>query len=100
MKLINRYKIKEIVEIKKYQFDNFLINVEKDLFSERIKIGIEDLEFPELNIQVFDDKLLIKINDLILSKHNQIDEFIKELDNVKRLEYELNNNNKKELLKF
>ena len=99
MKLINRYKIKEIVEIKKYQFDNFLINVEKDLFSERIKIGIEDLEFPELNIQVFDDKLLIKINDLILSKHNQIDEFIKELDNVKRLEYELNNN-KKELLKF
>lgn len=99
MKLINRYKIKEIVEIKKYQFDNFLINVEKDLFSEKIKIGIEDLEFPELNIQVFDDKLLIKINDLILSKHNQIDEFIKELDNVKRLEYELNNN-KKELLKF
>lgn len=99
MKLINRYKIKEIVEIKKYQFDNFLINVEKDLFSERIKIGIEDLEFSELNIQVFDDKLLIKINDLILSKHNQIDEFIKELDNVKRLEYELNNN-KKELLKF
>ena len=99
MKLINKYKIKEIVEIKKYQFDNFLINVEKDLFSERIKIGIEDLEFPELNIQVFDDKLLIKINDLILSKHNQIDEFIKELDNVKRLEYELNNN-KKELLKF
>jgi hypothetical protein len=99
MKLINRYKIKEIVEIKKYQFDNFLINVEKDLFSERIKIGIEDLEFPELNIQVFDDKLLIKINDLILSKHNQIDEFIKELDNVKRLEYELNNN-KKELLEF
>lgn len=99
MNLINRYKIKEIAEIKKYQFDNFLINVEKDLFSERIKIGIEDLEFPELNIQVFDDKLLIKINDLILSKHNQIDEFIKELDNVKRLEYELNNN-KKELLKF
>lgn len=99
MKLINRYKIKEIVEIKKYQFDNFLINVEKDLFTEKIKIGIEDLEFPELNIQVFDDKLLIKINDLILSKHNQIDEFIKELDNVKRLEYELNNN-KKELLKF
>lgn len=99
MRLINRYKIKEIVEIKKYQFDNFLINIEKDLFSERIKIGIEDLEFPELNIQVFDDKLLIKINDLILSKHNQIDEFIKELDNVKRLEYELNNN-KKELLKF
>ena len=87
------------MEIKKYQFDNFLINVEKDLFSEKIKIGIEDLEFPELNIQVFDDKLLIKINDLILSKHNQIDEFIKELDNVKRLEYELNNN-KKELLKF
>lgn len=99
MKLINRYKIKEIVEIKKYQFDNFLINVEKDLFSEKIKIGIEDLEFQELNIQVFDDKLLIKINDLILSKHNQIDEFIKELDNVKRLEYELNNN-KKELLEF
>lgn len=99
MKLINRYKIKEIVEIKKYQFDNFLINVEKDLFTDKIKIGIEDLEFPELNIQVFDDKLLIKINDLILSKHNQIDEFIKELDNVKRLEYELNNN-KKELLKF
>lgn len=99
MRLINRYKIKEIVEIKKYQFDNFLINVEKDLFSEKIKIGIEDLEFPELNIQVFDDKLLIKINDLILSKHNQIDEFIKELDNVKRLEYELNNN-KKELLEF
>lgn len=99
MRLINRYKIKEIVEIKKYQFDNFLINVEKDLFSEKIKIGIEDLEFQELNIQVFDDKLLIKINDLILSKHNQIDEFIKELDNVKRLEYELNNN-KKELLEF
>lgn len=99
MKLINRYKIKEIVEIKKYQFDNFLINVEKDLFSEKIKIGIEDLEFPELNIQVFDDKLLIKINDLILSKHNQINEFIKELENVKRLECELNNN-KKELLEF
>lgn len=99
MKLINRYKIKEIVEIKKYQFDNFLINVEKDLFTDKIKIGIEDLEFQELNIQVFDDKLLIKINDLILSKHNQIDEFIKELDNVKRLEYELNNN-KKELLEF
>lgn len=99
MKLINRYKIKEIVEIKKYQFDNFLINVEKDLFTEKIKIGIEDLEFPELNIQVFDDKLLIKINDLILSKHNQIDEFINELENIKRLEYELNNN-KKELLEF
>lgn len=99
MKLINRYKIKEIVEIKKYQFDNFLINVEKDLFTDKIKIGIEDLEFQELNIQVFDDKLLIKINDLILSKHNQIDEFIKELDNVKRLEHELNNN-KKELLEF
>lgn len=99
MKLINRYKIKEIVEIKKYQFDNFLINVEKDLFTDKIKIGIEDLEFQELNIQVFDDKLLIKINDLILSKHNQINEFIKELENVKRLEYELNNN-KKELLKF
>ena len=99
MRLINRYKIKEIVEIKKYQFDNFLINVEKDLFSEKIKIGIEDLEFPELNIQVFDDKLLIKINDLILSKHNQIDEFIKELDNVKRLESELNNE-KEELFKF
>lgn len=99
MKLINRYKIKEIVELKKYQFDNFLINVEKDLFTDKIKIGIEDLEFQELNIQVFDDKLLIKINDLILSKHNQIDEFIKELDNVKRLEYELNNN-KKELLEF
>lgn len=99
MKLINRYKIKEIVEIKKYQFDNFLINVEKDLFTDKIKIGIEDLKFQELNIQVFDDKLLIKINDLILSKHNQIDEFIKELDNVKRLEYELNNN-KKELLEF
>lgn len=99
MKLINRYKIKEIVEIKKYQFDNFLINIEKDLFTEKIKIGIEDLEFPELNIQVFDDKLLIKINDLILSKHNQINEFIKELENVKRLENELNNN-KKELLEF
>lgn len=99
MKLINRYKIKEIVEIKKYQFDNFLINVEKDLFTDKIKIGIEDLEFPELNIQVFDDKLLIKINDLILSKHNQINEFIKELENVKRLESELNNN-KKELLEF
>lgn len=99
MKLINRYKIKEIVEIKKYQFDNFLINVEKDLFSDKIKIGIEDLEFPELNIQVFDGKLLIKINDLILSKHNQINEFIKELENVKRLECELNNN-KKELLEF
>lgn len=99
MKLINRYKIKEIVEIKKYQFDNFLINVEKDLFTDKIKIGIEDLEFQELNIQVFDDKLLIKINDLILSKHNQINEFIKELENVKRLEYELNNN-KKELLEF
>ena len=50
MKLINRYKIKEIVEIKKYQFDNFLINIEKDLFTEKNKIGIEDLEFPELNI--------------------------------------------------
>ncbi len=99
MKLINRYKIKEIVEIKKYQFDNFLINVEKDLFSDKIKIGIEDLEFPELNIQVFDDKLLIKINDLILSKHNQINEFIKELENVKKLECELNNK-KKELLEF
>lgn len=99
MKLINRYKIKEIVEIKKYQFDNFLINVEKDLFTEKIKIGIDDLEFPELNIQVFDDKLLIKINDLILSKHNQINEFIKELENVKRLECELNNK-KKELLEF
>jgi hypothetical protein len=99
MKLINRYKIKEIVEIKKYQFDNFLINVEKDLFTDKIKIGIEDLEFQELNIQVFDDKLLIKINDLILSKHNQINEFIKELENVKRLECELNNN-KKELLEF
>lgn len=99
MKLINRYKIKEIVEIKKYQFDNFLINVEKDLFSDKIKIGIDDLKFPELNIQVFDDKLLIKINDLILSKHNQINEFIKELENVKRLECELNNN-KKELLEF
>lgn len=99
MRLINRYKIKEIVEIKKYQFDNFLINIEKDLFTEKNKIGIEDLEFPELNIQVFDDKLLIKINDLILSKHNQINEFIKELENVKRLENELNNN-KKELLEF
>lgn len=99
MKLINRYKIKEIVEIKKYQFDNFLINVEKDLFSEKIKIGIEDLNFPELNIHVFDDKLLIKINDLTLSKHNQINEFINELENIKRLEYELNNN-KKELLEF
>lgn len=99
MKLINRYKIKEIVEIKKYQFDNFLINIEKDLFTEKIKIGIDDLEFPELNIQVFDDKLLIKINDLILSKHNQIKEFIKELENVKRLECELNNK-KKELLEF
>lgn len=99
MKLINRYKIKEIVEIKKYQFDNFLINIEKDLFTEKIKIWIDDLEFPELNIQVFDDKLLIKINDLILSKHNQINEFIKELENVKRLENELNNN-KKELLEF
>ena len=99
MKLINRYKIKEIVEIKKYQFDNFLINVEKDLFTDKIKIGIEDLKFQELNIQVFDDKLLIKINDLILSKHNQINEFIKELENVKRLECELNNK-KKELLEF
>lgn len=99
MKLINRYKIKEIVEIKKYQFDNFLINVEKDLFTDKIKIGIEDLEFQELNIQVFDDKLLIKINDLILSKHNQINEFIKELENIKRLECELNNK-KKELLEF
>lgn len=99
MKLINRYKIKEIVEIKKYQFDNFLISVEKDLFSEKIKIGIEDLEFPELNIQVFDDKLLIKINDLILSKHNKINDFIKELENIKRLECELNNK-KKELLEF
>ena len=99
MKLINRYKIKEIVEIKKYQFDNFLINVEKDLFTDKIKIEIEDLEFQELNIQVFDDKLLIKINDLILSKHNQINEFIKELENVKRLECELNNK-KKELLEF
>lgn len=99
MKLINRYKIKEIVEIKKYQFDNFLINVEKDLFTDKIKIGIEDLEFQELNIQVFDDKLLIKINDLILSKHNQINDFIKELENIKRLESELNNK-KKELLKF
>lgn len=99
MKLINRYKIKEIVEIKKYQFDNFLINVEKDLFTDKIKIGIEDLEFQELNIQVFDDKLLIKINDLILSKHNQINEFIKELENVKKLECELNNK-KKELLEF
>ena len=99
MKLINRYKIKEIVEIKKYQFDNFLINVEKDLFSEKIKIGIEDLEFQELNIQVFDDKLLIKINDLILSKHNKINDFIKELENIKRLESELNNE-KEELFKF
>lgn len=99
MKLINRYKIKEIVEIKKYQFDNFLINVEKDLFTDKIKIGIEDLEFPELNIQVFDDKLLIKINDLILSKHNKINDFIKELENIKILEYELNSN-EKELLKF
>ena len=99
MKLINRYKIKEIVEIKKYQFDNFLINVEKDLFSEKIKIGIEDLEFPELNIQVFDDKLLIKINDLILSKHNKINDFIKELENIKRLESELNNK-KEELFEF
>lgn len=99
MKLINRYKIKEIVEIKKYQFDNFLINVEKDLFSEKIKIGIEDLEFPELIIQVFDDKLLIKINDLILSKHNKINDFIKELENIKRLENELNNK-KEELCEF
>lgn len=99
MRLINRYKIKEIVEIKKYQFDNFLINVEKDLFTDKIKIGIEDLEFQELNIQVFDDKLLIKINDLILSKHNQINEFIKELENVKRLESELNNK-KEELFNF
>ena len=99
MKLINRYKIKEIVEIKKYQFDNFLINVEKDLFSEKIKIVIEDLEFPELNIQVFDDKLLIKINDLILSKHNKINDFIKELENIKRLESELNNK-KEELFEF
>ncbi len=99
MRLINRYKIKEIVEIKKYQFDNFLINVEKDLFSEKIKIGIEDLEFPELNIQVFDDKLLIKINDLILSKHNKINDFIKELENIKRLESELNNK-KEELFEF
>ena len=99
MKLINRYKIKEIVEIKKYQFDNFLINVEKDLFSEKIKIGIEDLEFQELNIQVFDDKLLIKINYLILSKHNKINDFIKELENIKRLESELNNE-KEELFKF
>ncbi len=99
MRLINRYKIKEIVEIKKYQFDNFLINVEKDLFTDKIKIGIEDLEFPELNIQVFDDKLLIKINDLILSKHNKINEFIKELENVKRLESELNNK-KEELFEF
>lgn len=99
MKLINRYKIKEIVEIKKYQFDNFLINVEKDLFTDKIKIGIEDLEFPELNIQVFDDKLLIKINDLILSKHNKINDFIKELENIKRLESELNNE-KEELFKF
>ena len=99
MRLINRYKIKEIVEIKKYQFDNFLINVEKDLFSEKIKIGIEDLEFPELNIQVFNDKLLIKINDLILSKHNKINDFIKELENIKRLESELNNK-KEELFEF
>ena len=99
MKLINKYKIKEIVEIKKYQFDNFLINVEKDLFTEKIKIGIEDLEFPELNIQVFDDKLLIKINDLILSKHNKINDFIKELENIKRLESELNNK-KEELFEF
>lgn len=99
MRLINRYKIKEIVEIKKYQFDNFLINVEKDLFTDKIKIGIEDLEFPELNIQVFDDKLLIKINDLILSKHNKINDFIKELENIKRLESELNNK-KEELFKF
>lgn len=99
MRLINRYKIKEIVEIKKYQFDNFLINVEKDLFSEKIKIGIEDLEFPELNIQVFDNKLLIKINDLILSKHNKINDFIKELENIKRLESELNNK-KEELFEF
>lgn len=99
MKLINRYKIKEIVEIKKYQFDNFLINVEKDLFTDKIKIGIEDLEFQELNIQVFDDKLLIKINDLILSKHNQINDFIKELENIKRLENELNNK-KEELCEF
>lgn len=99
MRLINRYKIKEIAEIKKYQFDNFLINVEKDLFSEKIKIGIEDLEFPELIIQVFDDKLLIKINDLILSKHNKINDFIKELENIKRLESELNNE-KEELFKF
>ena len=99
MRLINRYKIKEIVEIKKYQFDNFLINVEKDLFSEKIKIGIEDLEFPELNIQVFDDKLLIKINYLILSKHNKINDFIKELENIKRLESELNNK-KEELFEF
>lgn len=99
MKLINRYKIKEIVEIKKYQFDNFLINVEKDLFSDKIKIRIEDLEFPELNIQVFDDKLLIKINDLILSKHNQINDFIKELENIKRLESELNSK-KEELFEF
>lgn len=99
MKLINRYKIKEIVEIKKYQFDNFLINVEKDLFTDKIKIGIEDLEFQELNIQVFDDKLLIKINDLILSKHNKINDFIKELENIKRLESELNNK-KEELFEF
>lgn len=99
MRLINRYKIKEIVEIKKYQFDNFLINVEKDLFTDKIKIGIEDLEFPELNIQVFDDKLLIKINDLILSKHNKINDFIKELENIKRLESELNNK-KEELFEF
>ena len=99
MRLINRYKIKEIVEIKKYQFDNFLINVEKDLFTDKIKIGIEDLEFPELNIQVFDDKLLIKINDLILSKHNKINDFIKELENIKRLESELNTK-KEELSEF
>lgn len=99
MRLINRYKIKEIVEIKKYQFDNFLINVEKDLFTDKIKIGIEDLEFPELNIQVFDDKLLIKINDLILSKHNKINDFIKELENIKRLESELNTK-KEELFEF
>ena len=99
MKLINRYKIKEIVEIKKYQFDNFIINVEKDLFTDKIKIEIEDLEFTELNIQVFDDKLLIKINDLILSKHNKINDFIKELENIKRLESELNNK-KEELFEF
>ena len=99
MRLINRYKIKEIVEIKKYQFDNFLINVEKDLFTDKIKIGIEDLKFPELNIQVFDDKLLIKINDLILSKHNKINDFIKELENIKRLESELNTK-KEELFEF